>query len=172
MKRNKIASLLLGACLTFSTTSCNDWLDVIPQAQVSGDKIFSTTDGYESVLYGIYISMTEANTYGCNLTFGLMDVLAQYYTTYTNKSHLLYEASLYNYENGNVRDVIDNIWLGNYNTIANCNILLEKLAERQPEEFVDNHYALIKGEALALRAYLHFDLLRGFALNYPQIRNL
>ena len=34
---------------------------------------------YESVLYGIYISMTEANTYGCNLTFGLMDVLAQYY---------------------------------------------------------------------------------------------
>lgn len=125
MKRNKIASLLLGACLTFSATSCNDWLDVIPQAQVSGDKIFSTTDGYESVLYGIYISMTEANTYGCNLTFGLMDVLAQYYTTYTNKSHLLYEASLYNYENGNVRDVIDNIWLGNYNTIANCNILLE-----------------------------------------------
>ena len=168
MKRNKIASLLLGACLTFSATSCNDWLDVIPQAQVSGDKIFSTTDGYESVLYGIYISMTEANTYGCNLTFGLMDVLAQYYTTYTNKSHLLYEASLYNYENGNVRDVIDNIWLGNYNTIANCNILLEKLAERQPEEFTDNHYALIKGEALALRAYLHFDLLRGFALNYKE----
>ena len=102
MKRNKIASLLLGACLTFSTTSCNDWLDVVPQAQVSAEKIFSTTDGYESVLYGIYISMTEANTYGCNLTFGLMDVLAQYYTTYTNKSHLLYEASLYNYENGNV----------------------------------------------------------------------
>ena len=107
MKRNKIASLLLGACLTFSTTSCNDWLDVIPQAQVSGDKIFSTTDGYESVLYGIYISMTEANTYGCNLTFGLMDVLAQYYTTYTNKSHLLYEASLYNYENDNTVKVHD-----------------------------------------------------------------
>ncbi len=168
MKRNKILSLILGATLTLSTTSCNDWLDVVPQAQVSSDKIFSSPEGYESVLYGIYISMTEANTYGRNLSFGFMDVLGQYYNVYTNKTHALYEASQYNYENGTSRDLIDNIWLGNYNTIANCNILLEKLVEKKPDYFAENHYALLKGEALALRAYLHFDLLRGFALNYKE----
>lgn len=168
MKTRKIASLLLGTCLAFSTTSCNDWLDVTPQAQVSGEKIFSSPAGYESVLYGIYISMTEPKTYGRNLTFGLMDVLSQYYTTYTNKTHTLYEASMYNYEHGGIRDLIDQIWLSNYNSIANCNILLENLAGRAPEYFDYDHYRLLKGETLALRAYLHFDLLRAFALNYKE----
>ena len=134
-------------------TSCNDWLDVTPQAQVSAEKIFSTPEGYESVLYGIYISMTEANAYGQNQTYGLMDVLAQYYDIYTNQSHALYQASVYNYTNGDIRDRVDAIWLNNYNTIANCNILLEHLAERTPEYFTENHYNMLKGEALAIRAY-------------------
>ena len=164
--KTKIMTACVGAFLTFSMTSCNDWLDVTPQAQVSAEKIFSTPEGYESVLYGIYISMTEANAYGQNQTYGLMDVLAQYYDIYTNQSHALYQASVYNYTNGDIRDRVDAIWLNNYNTIANCNILLEHLAERTPEYFTENHYNMLKGEALAIRAYLHFDMLRAFALNY------
>lgn len=164
--KTKIMTACVGAFLTFSMTSCNDWLDVTPQAQVSAEKKFSTPEGYESVLYGIYISMTEANAYGQNQTYGLMDVLAQYYDIYTNQSHALYQASVYNYTNGDIRDRVDAIWLNNYNTIANCNILLEHLAERTPEYFTENHYNMLKGEALAIRAYLHFDMLRAFALNY------
>lgn len=156
----------VSAFLTLSMTSCNDWLDVTPQAQVSAEKIFSTPEGYESVLYGIYISMTESNAYGQNQSYGLMDVLAQYYDIYTNQSHVLYQASVYNYTNGDIRDRIDAMWLNCYNTIANCNILLEHLAKQTPEYFTRSHYNMIKGEALAIRAYLHFDLLRAFALNY------
>lgn len=166
MKINKLYSILIAICLGFAISSCNDWLDVTPQAQVSSEKIFDSPEGFQSVLYGIYISMTESNSYGQNQSFGFMDVLAQYYTTFTNQSHILYQASLYNYTNGTIRDLTTNMWLNNYNTIANCNILLENLEKKDISYFTRNHYNLLKGEALAIRAYVHFDLLRAFALNY------
>ena len=87
-------------------------------------------------------------------------------TSTPNQSHALYQASVYNYTNGDIRDRIDAMWLNNYNTIANCNILLEHLAEQTSGYFTRSHYNMLKGEALAIRAYLHFDMLRAFALNY------
>lgn len=164
MKR-KIQSVLLGVSV-FICVGCNDWLDVMPQAQLSADKLFSTSEGFESALFGIYISMTSEATYGRNATYGLMDILAQYYDVYMDKSHEFYEASVYNYGNKTVKEKIDAIWLKNYNTIANCNILLERLAGKSPSYFPQGHYNILKGEALAIRAYLHFDLLRAFAVNY------
>ena len=164
MKR-LIHSLLAGV-LMFTCGGCSDWLDVTPQAQINADKMFSSSEGYESALYGIYISMTSASTYGGSSTFNLMDILAQYYGVYTNRYHNMYEASVYNYEEGRVKDVIDALWLQDYNSIANCNILLEHLATANPAMFKSGHYELLKGEALGLRAYLHFDLLRAFAVDY------
>lgn len=166
MKR-KIETALLGLLL-LTCSGCSDWLDVTPQAQVNADKLFSSPEGFESALYGIYISMTSTETYGQNATYNLMDVLAQYYTVYTNKNHDMYEASVYNYENGTIKDVVDAMWLQNYNTIANCNILLERLANKDELYFAAGHYNLLKGEALGIRAYLHFDLLRAFAVNYSK----
>ena len=164
--KKKFIIAVLSVCTLFSTTSCDDWLDVVPQAQVSADKIFSTPEGYESVLRGIYISMTEGAAYGKESTFGMMDVMSQYYTVFTNKQHPLYEASVYNYKNDYIKDVIDAMWLTHYNSIANCNILLENL-EYKDESFFEKHMKnQMKGEALAIRAYLHLDLLRAFALNY------
>ena len=69
--------------------SCNDWLDVTPQAQVNADKLFSTPEGYESAVYGIYTAMTDASIYGTHMTFGFMDVLAQYYGIYNNNNDLM-----------------------------------------------------------------------------------
>ena len=166
--KNKLIIAALSVCSLFSTTSCDDWLDVVPQAQVSADKIFSTPEGYEAVLRGIYISMTESSVYGQESTFGMMDVMSQYYTVFTNKQHALYEASVYNYKNDYIKDEIDAMWLNHYNSIANCNILLENL-EYQDEAFFDEHMKnQMTGEALAIRAYLHLDLLRAFALNYEK----
>lgn len=164
MKR-KIQSVLLGLSV-WVCCGCGDWLDVVPQAQVSADKLFATPPGFESALNGIYISMTSTDSYGRNATYGLMDILAQYYSVYSDKSHEFYEASVYNYGHGAVKDAIDAMWLRNYNTIANCNILLERLAGKSPSYFPQGHYNILKGEALAIRAYLHFDLLRAFAVNY------
>lgn len=147
----------------FVLPGCNDWLDVTPQAQTNADKLFSTPKGFENALYGVYTSMTDEALYGKQMTWGLMDVLAQYYTVNTNPDHEFYDAVKYNYDAGNSKDIIRSIWLGAYRSIANCNILLEYLEEKGHSFFPDNNYELLKAEALALRAYLHFDVLRAFA---------
>ena len=94
MKNKILIAVTLMVCTIAS--SCNDWLDVTPQARVNADKLFSTPEGYESAVYGIYTAMTDASIYGTHMTFGLMDVLAQYYDVYQDKYHFLYEASRYN----------------------------------------------------------------------------
>ena len=161
MKNKILIAVTLFVCTVAS--SCNNWLDVTPQAQVNADKLFSTPEGYESAVYGIYTAMTDASIYGTHMTFGFMDVLAQYYYASWDKSHNLYECSQYHYNNGTTQNLISNLWLKSYNTIANCNVLLERLKGQSPLFFPEGEYNLIYGEVLALRAFLHFDLLRAFA---------
>ena len=158
--------LILGLIVMILATSCDDWLDTTPKAQVNSDKLFSTETGFEDALYGVYTSLTSKNTYGMNMTYGFMDVLAQYYKM--DNSHILYEASLYNYDNSKVKDVIESMWLTSYNTIANCDLLLENLEKKDDSFFKENYKEILTAEALAVRAYVHFDLLRAFA---PAWRN-
>lgn len=152
-------------------TGCNDWLDVTPQAQVNADKLFSTPEGFENALYGVYTSLTQPALYGKNMTWGFMDVLAQYYKVYSNSNHTYYEAARYNYDNGNSKDAIRDMWLYSYRTIANCNIILEYLEEKGEGFFRDDNYQLIKAEVLAIRAYLHFDMLRAFSPSWKDNQN-
>ena len=162
--------LIIFTLFVFALTnsSCDSWLDVTPQAQVNAEKLFSKPKGFENALYGIYTSMTDASSYGTHMTFGLMDVLAQYYDVYQDKYHFLYEASRYNYKNSNSQDVIKNLWLKNYNSIANCNVLLDYLSEKSPSFFEGEEYKFLVAETKALRAYLHFDLLRAFAPSWKE----
>lgn len=48
MKNKILIAVTLMVCTIAS--SCNDWLDVTPQAQVNADKLFSTPEGYESAV--------------------------------------------------------------------------------------------------------------------------
>lgn len=53
-----------------------------------------------------------------------------------------------------------------YNAIANDNNLLRHLEKADRGMFDGDNYNLIKGEALVLRAYMHFDLLRLFGKSF------
>lgn len=162
----KITISLLICVYLFGSAGCNDWLDVTPEAQVNQKTMFSTPQGFRDHLFGIYLTMTETSLYGCDMTYGFMDVLAQYYTAYQNNSHRYYEVAQYNYENERVKEQIKAMWATAYNAIANCNLLLENLKARDASFFPDGDKALIEAEALGLRAFLHFDMLRAFAPSY------
>ncbi len=67
----------------------------------------------------------------------------------------------YVYLDGEVRKEIDGIWGGMYNNIANLNNILIQI-ESKKEVFHRDNFNRVKGEAIALRALFHFDLLRMF----------
>lgn len=92
--------------------------------------------------------------------------MAQYYAI-PDETHEFAQLAKYQYKDVNISPKIDEMWLELYFCIANCNILLERLEEVGPDFFEDERtYYILHGEARALRAFFHFDLLRLFAPSY------
>lgn len=169
LKQLLLLTLLPAAGLLFS--SCNKWLDISPKTQVKEDDQFSSREGFIDALFGVYQQAASPSTYGQNLSYGFLDVLAQRYENKTNLASSWYaQAARYNYTftGGGVlpvRNTIDNIWSNMYKTISNANFIL-KNTEKHKDVLPGIYYGIVKGEAMAIRAFVHFDLVRLFAPAY------
>ena len=160
----KISKFIIAITLLTALTSCNDWLTISPKNQVDEDQLFETGLGYRNALNGIYQNMAAGSMYGREMTWGALDVLARYYdVSYLPKNWST--IADYNYKDKNVKPLIDNIWSKTYNSIANANNLLSRIDGEDPLKFAGEELEknVIKGEALALRAFLHFEMVRLFA---------
>lgn len=153
----KILAFIIGASILFS--SCQDWLEVGSETELTEKDAFSDDSGFHKALTGIYIGMGDEALYGGMLTWRMLDYYAHYYYNVAGSDDAQFHA--HNYKNAYVAGHISNIWNGLYNLIANCNNALEHLDEKQ-DELDPLGAQLIKGELLTLRAFLHFDLLRLF----------
>lgn len=149
-------------------SSCSDWLDVNPSDQTSAKDLFSTEEGFHEALTGVYTLMTKPALYGKEMTYGFVDVIGQQWalssTSSVNNPTYFY-AKQYDYENESTYRLIEAIWANQYNAIANLNSILEHIDDQKSVFENEISYSLTKGEALGLRAFLHFDLLRLFAPN-------
>lgn len=155
----KILCLLLLAC---SISSCENWFDVTAKSELKGDDMLSNRTGYRDALIGCYATMAGANLYGSQLTMTYMDVLGQYYSTAKTALNNFAYAANYDYSNLTEEARKDGIWKDMYNVIANTNNILDHI-DGDKGLFMEGEYEVIKGEALAIRAYMHLDLLRLFA---------
>ncbi|WP_307984642.1 RagB/SusD family nutrient uptake outer membrane protein [uncultured Bacteroides sp.] len=157
---------LVGAVSLFA---CSDWFDVNPKTDVKSDDLFDTEVGFQSALAGIYISMTDNQVYGGDLSFGLLDQLAQLYDMIPDQ--VQDKSTIYQYEVETVgymtKSRLASAWKKGYNLIANANNLM-KWIDKNGERVIRDPQtrAMFKGEALAIRAYVHFDLLRGWGPMY------
>ncbi|MDR6785524.1 hypothetical protein ABIE26_004234 [Pedobacter africanus] len=158
LKNRHLYSILiaLGLCCT----ACKKWLDVKPKTEVSEDVLFQDEQGFKDALTGVYTQMGSRSMYGKELTMGLMDVLSQNYNVSLN-TNAYYQAGRYNYADAGIKTKIDGFWNNSYKAIANLNNVLGQIDQKK-DVFTGINYRLIKGEALGLRAFLHFDLLRAF----------
>lgn len=147
--------------LLLSLTACQNWLDVQPKTSIQEEKLYSSEYGFKDVLTGFYIKMGNTGLYGKELTYGFLDVLAGRY------DNSVIADNLYNYqqEYGSLKD---NIWSSAYNLIANINNFLYYIDLNREVIKTENYYEIMKGEALGLRAFLHFDLLRIFGPIYQE----
>ncbi|MCA5006244.1 RagB/SusD family nutrient uptake outer membrane protein [Sphingobacterium bovistauri] len=151
---------ITASILTVSLSSCTKWLDVQPKTNISERVLFEDEQGFKDALNGIYVKMASTSLYAREMTMATMDVLAQQYDVSGN-THAYYEFGKYNYANAGVQARLDQIWNNAYSTIANINNLLANI-ESKKSVFSEGYYELIKGEALGLRAFLHFDLFRAY----------
>ena len=143
--------------------SCNSWLDVQPRSQVEDTELFETESGYKEALAGVYSSMVSTKTYTKELTYGFIGVLGHEWDYYYESQYK--DAAAFDYEAAAPTEYIREIWGNSYNGIANVNNLLAHIDD-DPSLFSRDNHDVIKGEALALRAFLHFDLLRCFGVSF------
>ncbi len=171
----KLTYIALSACLAFSLSSCSDWFDVLPRTQMYEGDLYAKEYGFQQQVTGLYINMSSPSLYGREATFGLMDVLTGMYDI-PNVANNTYKYALqYNYEQSSTKGAITSLWSTGYNVIANANEMLRNAGivqdvakeETQNAKLSDKFNSeqtrdILCGEALAVRAYVHFDLLRMF----------
>ena len=77
---------------TLSLTSCNDWLDVKPEAQTDEKDMFKSVDGFKNALTACYIKLNSKNLYGLKLILTDIEYMAQHWTysesNYRNEQEL------------------------------------------------------------------------------------
>ncbi len=152
-----VGVFLIGFCLG----GCNNWLDVRPETEMNENDMFDSEQGFMDALYGVYVNLAKSDLYGGSLPVAL-DMTGQYYAFYDESQCTYAKYHFFDYEHPQCAAVTDNLWMRLYYCIGLANNILKFLDKPEAMEMCAN-YNYLRGEALALRAYLHFELIRMFA---------
>ncbi|MDR0544890.1 MAG: RagB/SusD family nutrient uptake outer membrane protein [Odoribacteraceae bacterium] len=158
----KITYILCAAWIIVAT-SCSDWLNVRPEEQFAAGEMFESYSGFCDILNGCYIKLKERGLYGEKLTMTDVEQLA---ALWREPSEVglpgARELRDFNYAGDNAKAVIEGIYAGLYNAIANANMIINNIDARADVFPDEAARAVIAGEAYAIRAFCHFDALRLF----------
>ena len=144
-----------------TTTSCEGFLNITPDGQAKRDELLSTKQGIEDALYGVYSQLRSQSLYGQELYFSTLEILSQ--TMWCNGSTGVTAMSEYDWAHSSVKSIFDAIWTAMYKNISNVNSVLDAPLIKDATTYP---YTVYRGEALGLRAFMHFDLVRLFAEQY------
>ena len=155
---NKI-KYLFGLLLTASLCACNGWLDVKPKTQMEREEYYNTEDGFRSSLVGCYMKLKNRSLYGEQLTMSGVEFMAQFWQASSQEQTSL---TNFDYETTVTESKLKEWYLQLYKVIAQANDLLDYLDKKGDVIESAERRDLIRGEALAIRAFCHFDILRLF----------
>ena len=146
-----------GLLLPLLMTGCADFLDVNPKGEVFDNDMFTSAEGYEDALYGIYAELGTEDYLYSDYMLWLPEVMSINVTT-TNTG--LLNMSQANWTATGAPALRNGLWGAAYTAINHINNILSHIEAGGEDEYPDT--PLYKGEALGLRAMLHFDMLRFF----------
>ena len=138
-----------------SMTSCDKFLDVNPKGEVFDADMYNSAEGYEDALYGIYAQLGTDDYLYKNYLHWLPEVLAVNVSTTDDG---LQSMSYGLWTKTTAFPIRKGIWANSYEVINQLNNIISHINKGGDHEFP--HTGLYKGEALALRALIHFELLR------------
>jgi hypothetical protein len=147
-------------------TGCSDFLDVVPRDKQTREQLFANKEGFYTAANGVYNGIASDPLHGKALSYEMIDLLG--------KRHAVVEANTYfrsldafNYSDAPVAVAIEETWNMAYLLVLNCNELIENV-DRQQGVLSAAEAKLLRGEMLAARAFLHFDMLRLFGPVYRE----
>ena len=154
--------LILASCSLF-LSSCSDWLDVKSDTVAREKNLFENYDGFKEALAGCYTTMASRDAYGEKLTMTDIEDLACLWaevgsTNLPTQYYLMH----HQYDNSYSISAIKSIYSTLYTTIAQANFILNHMEEDGQNITSKDARNVIQGEALAIRAFCHFDVLRLF----------
>lgn len=144
--------------LTLLLSGCGAYLDVNPKSEVTDKELFSTAEGCEDAIYGIYaeIGGERNGLYGQMLAYKYPELMTGNFTI--NQSDNMAYVVQRQWTHDNAIAVAEEIWTTGYKVIGHVNKALSHILPKDDSEF--RHTRLYKGELLALRAFLHFEMAR------------
>lgn len=157
MKKNLIYIITLSIALI--ATSCSDWLDVKPQGETEREQFYDSEEGFQKALVGCYMKLKSTDLYGLAMTATTIEYPARHWLPTNDAETALADLKT---DNQDLKDAFNKIYKGEYNAIAQTNDLLSYLAKKGDVIKNENLRKMIQGEALAIRAFCHFDVLRIF----------
>ncbi len=152
---------VLAAAVAFGvlTSSCTDYLTIIPADKVVEENFWQTKDQINGMLATSYLKLLSSDAVSKAIIWGEMrsDNMTFPTTGYNSDIKNLVEANIID-ENGFCR------WGVFYEAINYANLILEtadRALETDPD-FTEGDLAVVKGEMYAMRALCHFYLVRTF----------
>lgn len=165
MKLYKYISSVLFIALF--ATSCKKQLDINPPFNFDEENI-QNLDDVERVLGGVYAKLRNIDYYGnLNSSSGystLPDIIGDNFEETAESLQALVLLTYWSAasDEGN----IENIWKAAYGAIVQANFVINNVDKFSAAD--QERANRLKGQALALRAYVHFDVLRYWGENFDE----
>jgi hypothetical protein len=159
--KNSLTKSILIAGLFFSTTGCEKIIDKTPTHDLSIENALQSISDVENSLSAAYSSLRGVGYYGRNLS--VLPDMATDNTVQTIESLVNFldiTDWIYTPQNGTVAET----WITVFSAFINCNVTINNL-DKFLTPATQTRVNRIKGQALALRAMVHFDLMKYFADN-------
>ncbi|MDN5200067.1 RagB/SusD family nutrient uptake outer membrane protein [Fulvivirgaceae bacterium BMA10] len=162
MKNIKNRSIKIAFVLTvFTVFSCSeDFLELTPQQSVATENALITLDDFRAAITGVYDGLSSSNYYGRYFVL-VPDVMSDNVKQNASANRAKEWAEY----SGNATDFIPrNMWNQMYDVINRANNIINSTVELAPA--VKAEQDQIIGEAYALRALVHHDLVRIYAQTF------
>lgn len=162
MKKKSIKYMAIGIALLLGGNSCDHFLDTYPADSLIEENAITTEEDVVTALRGAYQGLLPAGYYGCDfIVQGDMQGDDMQTISISKRTENFYRFS---YRQNNAPE---GLWSIPYKVINRVNVLLAAIETKNiPESAVVKD---AKGQALALRALCHFNLL--ITYGYPYLKD-
>ncbi len=165
MIRNIFSKGLL-LLITLLMFSCEEYLNIPPEADISEDEVFGTYKSFQGFQDQLVRNVVDYNKHGARVTHSVggeaLSPSGQsvYNGNIGDYGYLVSNRGIYAVAELNAFNA--GLYTHMWENARICNVSLERLENGFPGEASEEEINWLKGQALFFRAYYHYEFVRGF----------